>query len=110
MIETTKYVRKPLYVEAVHVTDENFDAIAEWCQGEIKPRSQTIDKPYIKVRVHSPKSLRQTQAFAGDWILYTDRGYKVYTDHAFNNSFDLVGEDNDNPDQLNMEEIKEAVV
>lgn len=96
---TEKYVRKPLYVDAVQVTEENFADIARWCFGEIgnideTPVDKTADidpsKQYIHVRVHSPRNPRQTKAFVGDWILYTERGYKVYTAKAFQANFDPV--------------------
>ena len=98
-IPTQKYVRKPLYVDAVCVTEENFLEIAFWCQGSIKNNDgseskagEQIDprRQHIQVRVHNPKTSRQTKAMVGDWILYTDRGYKVYTEKAFRSSFDLV--------------------
>ena len=96
---TTKYVRKPLFVDAVQVTEQNFADIARWCFGEISnidespvDRSADIEptKQYIHVRVHNPKNVRQTKAFVGDWILYTERGYKVYTTKAFQANFDRV--------------------
>jgi hypothetical protein len=96
-IVTTRYVRKPLYVDAVKITPENFVEVSKWCQGEIRQNSdetvlrdlQVVEPTecHIRVRVHNPKSIRQTQARVGDWILYTDRGYKVYTEKAFFNSF-----------------------
>lgn len=86
MIDTQKYIKKPLYVDAVQVTEDNFDEIAAWCQGEIQETAGS--KKYIKVRVHNPKIIRQTQAFVGDWLLYTERGYKVYTNKAFYASFE----------------------
>jgi len=81
-VNTIRYVRKPLYVDVVEVTKENFQQVAKWCQGNI------VDD-YIHVRVHNPKTTRQSHAYIGDWILYTARGYKVYTTKAFENSFDL---------------------
>jgi len=98
---TTKYVRKPLFVDAVQVTEQNFADIARWCFGEIgnideTPVDRSADvqptKQYIHVRVHNPKNPRQTKAFVGDWILYTERGYKVYTTKAFQANFDPVEE------------------
>ncbi len=89
---TAKYVRKPLYVDAVQVTEENFADIARWCFGEISniddsPRDPTSEieptKQYIYVRVHNPKNPRQTKAFVGDWILYTERGYKFTRQRLF---------------------------
>lgn len=100
MIVTEKYVRKPLYVDVVRVTGENMIEIARWCQGEIRnldnddvAENQQLER-YIHVRVHNPKNARQTKAHIGDYLLYTERGYKVYTERAFQNSFELVeGED-----------------
>ena len=97
-VVTSRYVRKPLYVDAVEVTKENFAEILSWCQGdlglidgsEIKRVSDAVidpDKQYIRVRVHNPQSPRQTKAFVGDWILYTDKGYKIYTEKAFVENF-----------------------
>jgi hypothetical protein len=97
-IETTRYIKKPLYVEAVRITAENFDEVTSWCHGEIQeeevPGKGTIKK-FIKVRVHnpSPNNARQTKAYVGDWLLYTERGYKIYTHKAFIASFDEVGEE-----------------
>jgi hypothetical protein len=103
MIETIRYVRKPLYVDAVQVTEENFEELSVWCQGTIsrldsEPMHRKEDnaliieprKMCINVRVNSPKSIRQTQAQVGDWLLYTDRGYKVYTPQAFESTFSRV--------------------
>ena len=90
MIQTQKYVRKPLFVDVVQVTEENFDEVAAWCQGEIKAQAESEPGRHIFVRVHSPRNPRQTKAYVGDWILYTERGYKVYTTKAFFASFDPV--------------------
>lgn len=87
-VETQTFIRKPLYVDAVRVDASNFDEIASWCQGEVMTEDGDATKRYIKVRVHNPKNPRQTRAFVGDWILYTERGYKVYTNKAFRNAFD----------------------
>jgi hypothetical protein len=102
VIETSKYVRRPIYVDAVQVTEENFAEMAIWCQGQIRPNDDAdpieqitdllaIDPKtqHIHVRVHNPKNIRQTKAFVGDWLLYTERGYKVYTTKAFKAAFDL---------------------
>lgn len=108
-VVTTKYVRKPLYVEAIQVTNENFLDIVEWAnalvgtQGsepgtEVRPADgMEIDpsKHYIRIRVHNPQSSKQTKAYVGDWILYTEMGYKIYTDRAFTGNFDPVEEAKD---------------
>ena len=95
-VDTEKYIRKPLYVDAVRVTAQNFNDCVEWSMGEmeLEERPGGDMRKFIKVRVHNPKNPRQTKAFIGDWLLYTDRGFKVYTNKAFRQAFDLVTEDN----------------
>ncbi len=94
-IETTTYIRKPLYVEAVQVTTENFSELALWCQGEIieppAPGGKQHER-HILIRVTNPMNPRQSQARVGDWILTSDRGYKIYTPKAFVKSFDMADE------------------
>ena len=96
-IQTKKFARKPFYVDAVQVTLDNMEEVASWCRGDVrKAENSEGDKtlvPYIKVRVHRPLTERQTQAFAGDWILYAGTGYKVYTQKAFEKSFEVAQSD-----------------
>lgn len=98
---TEKYIRKPLIVDAVQVTEENFATVLRWCMGQVCNNDETpVDKgadldptkQYVHVRVHNPKNSRQTKAYVGDWILYTERGYKVYTTKAFQQNFDLLND------------------
>lgn len=93
MIKTNKFARKPFYVDAVQVTAENMEAVAEWCMGDVqttvKPEG-AAEEQYIKVRVHRPLTERQTKAFVGDWVLYAGTGFKVYTPRAFEKSFEKV--------------------
>jgi hypothetical protein len=92
-IATKKYIRKPLVVDAVQVSTENFEELAAWCQGTIQnndgTNAQGIDpsSQHIHVRVHNPRSARQSKAFVGDWLLYTERGYKIYNTKAFLGTF-----------------------
>lgn len=116
-IATQKFTRKSFEVEAVRVDESNMEEIAQWCGGKVrteKPWSPkdskkdlteeqkeyaeahekrtTDDQPgrkHIKVKVKNPINDRQTKAFVGDWVLYTDErsGFKVYNNHAFERSF-----------------------
>lgn len=96
MVNTVKYVRKPFEVQAVQVTEENFEAVASWCGGTIvttrAPKeadgvSETEEKRYIKVNVSRPLNERQTQAYVGDWLLEAEKGLKVYADGPFTRNF-----------------------
>ncbi len=93
-IATRKFVRKPLYVEAVRITQGNFAEVAEWCGGVIEQKQGDVGghKTYIKVPVEFARHVRQTQGFIGDWILVKDGSYKIYTNKAFRQSFDEAAE------------------
>ncbi len=96
-MKTQQYQRKPIIVDAVRVTEENFFDVAHWCQGAIisgAGAARSIDEikqdksKFIKVRVINPQRVRQTKAYIGDWVLYSEyNGYKVYTNGAFENAF-----------------------
>lgn len=84
----TQYRRKQFYVIAKEVKAENMQELANECRGRIK---NVNGKDYIKVPVKGAVNDRQEMAFAGDWLLLSDSGYKVYSDKAFKASFELVG-------------------
>ena len=119
-METTLFKRKPIYVQAVRVDEDNFLEVVAWCQGSIVTPGQTfsLDKlrdikdKYISVRVVNPQRPRQTKAFVGDWVLYSEyQGYKVYTNGAFHNAFDeLTGTEKDSIAQLLKTQPKEPLV
>lgn len=83
-----KFQRKPFPVEGVRVTKENMQEVAEWCKGEVKVSGKKTK--YIFIATHRPMTDRQTQAYIGDWILFAERGYKIYTQNAFARNFELV--------------------
>lgn len=87
-MKTHKFVRKPLYVDAVRISETNMEEVAQWCSGTI----ETDDKGqrFVKVEVYRALNDRQTQGFVGDWVLFAGSGYKVYTPKAFDRSFDKV--------------------
>lgn len=104
-MQPKKYVRKPFEVNAVQVTEENFEEVAVWCGGTIvTTRSPQDDKAagerYIKVEVSRPLNERQTKAYVGDWLLEAARGFKVYTDGPFARNFALVPTGDDIPQEL----------
>jgi hypothetical protein len=86
-MKTHKFARKPFYVDAVRVSEDNIEEVSGWCQGEIQTDA---DGKHIKVRVHRPLTDRQTKAYIGDWVLYAGTGFKVYTPKAFDKSFEKV--------------------
>lgn len=98
MLKTQTYRRKPFYIDAVLVTEDNLKEVARWCMGDVMqttPKDGGDPVPFVKVRVHRPLNDRQTKAFVGDWVLYANKGYKVYTQQAFEKNFEPA----ENPDQ-----------
>jgi hypothetical protein len=95
-MQTNTYYRKPFPVQAVQVTPENLFEVASWCKGDVlvtQPRSagpgNTGQKSYVKVPVVAPRNPKQTMAFPGDWVLAAgNSSFKVYTNKAFNDTFD----------------------
>lgn len=111
-METTSYIRKPFAINAVRVTAQNLQEVADWCGGEIKTQPvRGKDAPFIHVDVRRPISDRQTKAFVGDWVLESHTGFKCYTNRAFNTSFDqqLVYTDADAEAQLDDGPTEERV-
>lgn len=94
VITTKQYVKKPLFVDAVRITRKNFDEVTQWCGGRIQTEhanhAQHPGKKFIKINAHNPINARQTKAFVGDWVLKTERGFKVYSHKNFLESFDEV--------------------
>lgn len=94
-IEIDRYVRKPLYVQAIQVTDENLEDVAKWCGGFLMPAPHSIPEDInpsvtrlIDVPVVNAFNLRQKQAYPGDYVVKaSNRNYKVYTEKAFKAAF-----------------------
>ena len=87
-VDVEVWKRKPFFVEAVHVTDENMETIAAWCNGRITAIKGDENNRFIKVYVKNPMSARQTKAFAGDWVLKSGDSFKVYKHESFLKVFD----------------------
>jgi hypothetical protein len=113
-VNTDKFARKPFIVEGVKVTADNMHEVAEWCKGEIiqtDPRvAEAFKKPpveFIQVDVQHSLNERQTKAFPGDWVLFANRGFKVYTAKAFERNFEPVfKEGEERPVKIHMDEKK----
>lgn len=88
-MQIQKFQRKPFSVEGVKVTEENIAEVAKWCLGEVQTNEKT-NKQHIRVDAHRPLTERQTMAIPGDWVLFYNRGFKVYTESAFSRNFELV--------------------
>jgi len=89
-VKTLKFVRKPFYVDAVQVTKTNMAEVEEWCGG-IRHFDEN-GNAFIKVLPQRSKLIPKTRAFVGDWVLSSKIGFRVYTNSAFEKSFEQVPE------------------
>ena len=94
MLETIRYAKKPFYVNAVQVTEQNIEAVSVWCGGEILTLEGPGDVVYIKVPVENPLNEKQTHALVGSWILEATTGFKMYGNKAFLKNFEPTGDPN----------------
>lgn len=91
-----RFAKKVFYIEAVQVTSNNMEKAAAWCGGEIQHTRAKPDKgyeasPFIKVNTHNPRTVRQTRAFPGDWIVKAENGvWRIYPNNAFCLAFEPV--------------------
>lgn len=90
-METTTYIRKPLTVQAVQVTEENILEVAKWCKGKVYLEQNGLMT--LEVKVIHPMSIDQNKAQEGDWILKSKQGFKIYADSAFKKGFEKLDKD-----------------
>lgn len=85
MDEPVRFVRRPFFVTAFLVTEDNMKKVAEWCEGNIHHHNSG---DFIKVHnVLNAQNERQTKAYVGDYVLKSGSHFKVYTQTSFQKSF-----------------------
>lgn len=108
-IKPEKFVRKPIVAEGIQVNPKNMAEIARWCKGSIEREGARNEITFIKVEVFRPLNDRQTKAYDTDWVLFGSGGFKVYTDHAFRNSFDKAEETLDSRIEGSVQRLEEII-
>lgn len=87
-MELQTWTRTPFDIRAVQVTEEDMEAIAQWCNGKIYG-VQNYDeaiKFYIQFKTiqFGP---RIAKAFVGDWVILDRGNFKHYRDGKFQKDF-----------------------
>lgn len=84
------YVRKQFQIEAVRVNSENMKRVAEWCEGDLTPIPNLIDRGPVCINIHSHQhgKYKDTMAFSGDWVTFNGENFKVYPHKQFEAVFD----------------------
>ena len=85
------FSRRGFEVDAVQITEENFEDATVWCGGSIHQIDRVKGKDatrYIRVNVERPQYHQVTRAYVGDWIVRgSTTSFKVYRDPAFKHTF-----------------------
>lgn len=98
-LETTTYQRKPFFIEAVEITNENIDEIGALI-GRVMIRSDDGVK-YIQVdNVVIPGIGR---AYVGFWLTIMDSRYRCYSGRIFNAQFEPARACAVNPNQESLD-------
>lgn len=111
------FIRRPFMVRAVKVTAENIDEVAEWCDGAIVDDAEE-ERLFIRVPVEGARSVMQTEAHLGYWVVRSkNRGkytFKVYRQVSLNREFveidDFGGEDDDTMEMRTTETDNDPIV
>lgn len=84
--------RKPFTVEAVQVTPQNAEAVAEWCGGRV----EMVPTPMMGTKMDLPAvvvpgkgSTREETAQVGSWVVKRKNIFRMYKRQAFESSFQL---------------------
>lgn len=88
-------MRKPFFITAYEVTEENMEILAQWCQGVVV--REEGKPPFVRVPVERATSSRQTKAFVGTNITVSmrrgEKSFKVYQKEWLDADFDELPED-----------------
>jgi len=79
-MEFSQYVRRPFKVDAIEITADNIDEIADLGLGEVR-ESEKDGKPYISLNRRVVPNV--ARAYLGWWITKMDDNYRCYSPKAF---------------------------
>lgn len=87
IVEFETYDRRTFEIQAIRITNENMQDIAEMCMGGIgRPTSEDV-RPYVNVPVMIDKRVVRQKAHVGDYLTYNGKEFKVYTKKSFAAAF-----------------------
>lgn len=93
-LDLKKYFPRTTSIEAVRVTEENMEVVADWCGGKIlkmasKDKSgEEETQDYVKIfATYRSFNPRQTQGFVGDWCVLQGTRFIFLTNANFNSKY-----------------------
>jgi hypothetical protein len=97
-MELRKYTRKPFAVNAVQVSLQNIDQVAEWCRGTIEQvptkmlGTETL-LPVIRLRGQGNDRGKEQVATLGCFVVENKGSFRSYKPAQFEASFDTMDEE-----------------
>lgn len=81
------YYKIPSKVEAIRLTEDNLEEVAEWCGGAIKGTKLTRDLQVVEV--WNARTETEVVACIGDWLVKDSAtGFELYDDEDFKSVFE----------------------
>ncbi|QEQ93566.1 hypothetical protein SEA_GIRLPOWER_67 [Streptomyces phage GirlPower] len=93
-LDILNVVRKTWTAQAVQVTDDNIEAVARWCGGDIRMYHTSelgVMGRRIDLAVHGFRGVTTIdRAYVGYWVVFTqkDSSFMVYKDKAFRATYE----------------------
>lgn len=91
-MDMKQYFRRPFDVNAVEVTPDNAEQVAEWCggtvaQGDYKHSKYKIQLPVVKVPGNGPHKGKTVDARIGYFVVEHNGSFRVYRPQQFEQTF-----------------------
>lgn len=91
-MDMQKYFRRPFDVNAVEVTPDNAQEVADWCggtvaQGDYKHSKYKIQLPVVKVPGNGPNKGKAVDARIGYFVVEHNGSFRVYRPKQFEETF-----------------------
>lgn len=92
-MQLTEFIRKSFTVEAVEVTFENYEQVAEWCKGTVDLQSTKMmgtetKLPVIKLAGTGELRGKEVTATLGCYVVKFKESFRVYKSTSFFTAFE----------------------
>lgn len=92
-MKLTEFIRKSFTVEAVEVTFENYEQVAEWCKGTVDLQSTKMmgtetKLPVIKLAGTGELRGKEVTATLGCYVVKFKESFRVYKSTSFFTAFE----------------------
>lgn len=94
-IKAHTYATKPVVVEAIRISKDNIQWVADWCGGEVHESYIAYGRMYSEDGQEFPQrisKLPEFNAYIGDWVVkFKDNLFSPMSDKEFNKKYHRTG-------------------